>query len=172
MNVFVLYTSFITFHFIVSHTFTAHSPSCQNNLRRSSRREMCPCPLLEVGKMWRILIHTLLELLSCFSDFIQWQGGSSEKMVVLYILIIQVPLSFFWLLDSFLFFSFLYHSFKSFMILWMRFLSLYKSCLFLLYLCPFDCLSLNETYLIKRYIWLLKDVHQLNPHFILIEKLV
>lgn len=122
MNVFVLYTSFITFHFIVSHTFTAHSPSaCQNNLRCSSRREMCPCPPLEVGRMWRILIRALLELLTWFSYFVHWQGGSSEKMVIIYFdhsCTSKLCALFF---PFFIILSFLIFIILGFMNIWMRF---------------------------------------------------
>lgn len=114
MNVFVLYTSFITFHFIVSHTFTAHSPSaCQNNLRRSSRREMCPCPPLEVGRMWRTLVHALLELLTWFSYFVHWQGGSSEMVIIYFDH--SSPLSFVRLCFPFFLLSFYLFGFHHFM---------------------------------------------------------
>lgn len=140
MNVFVLYTSFITFHFIVSHTFTAHSPSaCQNNLRRSSRREMCPCPPLEVGRMWRTLVHALLELLTWFSYFVHWQGGSSEMVIIYFDH--SSPLSFVRLCFPFFLLSFYlfgFHHFISFMIIW-KVLNSLRILFIFVYFSHFDC---------------------------------
>lgn len=141
MNVFVLYTSFITFHFIVSHTFTAHSPSaCQNNLRRSSRREMCPCPPLEVGRMWRTLVHALLELLTWFSYFVHWQGGSSEMVIIYFdhsspLSFVRLCFPFFFLLS---FYLFGFHHFISFMIIW-KVLNSLRILFIFVYFSHFDC---------------------------------